>query len=100
MERNNIIINSFIFDPSETLRKYAPAPWIERRAKMDYKVRTSSYVIEKRTKIVIPVIGFHNDPGIYKDPDTFNPERMTREKIQRRHACSFMPFGIGGWQCN
>lgn len=56
--------------------------------------------IEGRSKIVIPVIGFHNDPGIYKDPERFNPDRMTKEKIKKRHPCSFMPFGIGGWLVN
>lgn len=83
--------------PVETLRKYAPAPWIERKSKADYKVRNSVHSIEGRSKIVIPVIGFHNDPGIYKDPERFNPDRMTKEKIKKRHPCSFMPFGIGGW---
>lgn len=84
-----------ILTSAETLRMYAPSAWIERRAKKDYQVRNSKYIIDKGTKIVIPVIGYHSDPNIYKDPELFDPDRMTKEKIQRRHPCAFMPFGIG-----
>lgn len=83
----------------ETLRKYAPAPWVERKTKANYKVRNSNHVIERGTRVIIPVIGFHNDPTIYKDPECFNPARMTREKIKRRHQCSFMPWGHGARGC-
>lgn len=62
---------------------------------MDYKVRNSRHIIENGIKVIIPVVGYHNDPMIYRNPEQFNPDRMTKEKIKKRHRCSFMPFGIG-----
>lgn len=83
----------------ETLRKYAPAPWIERKAIHDYKVSGTPYVIEKGMRVIVSVIGMQNDPRIYNEPAEFNPSRMTADKIRRRHPCSFMPFGMGPKGC-
>lgn len=80
---------------SETLRKYPPQPCLSRVATSECRIPGTSYVMAKGSHVYIPVIGIHNDPEIYPDPDRFDPDRMTREKIKARHPCSFIPFGMG-----
>lgn len=72
---------------------------IERVANENYLVRKGGRVIEKATMIIIPTSRIHNDPEIYPDPLTFDPDRMTKEKMQQRHPSSFLAFGDGPRGC-
>ncbi|XP_048517335.1 cytochrome P450 6A1 isoform X2 [Dendroctonus ponderosae] len=83
----------------ETLRKYPVAPVIPRRCTKDYKIRDTNIVIEKGTRIYIPVIGVHLDPEYYPDPDRFDPERFSPENKAIRPDIAWMPFGDGPRQC-
>lgn len=56
-------------------------------------------MIEKGTPILIPIMGIQNDPDIYPAPDRFDPDRMTKEKMQARHPASFLPLGGGPRFC-
>lgn len=80
---------------SETLRKYPPQAYLSRVANTQVKLPGTNYEVRKGHPVFIPLVGIHYDPDIYPDPDRFNPDRMTREKMQARHPCSFMPFGYG-----
>lgn len=94
LSRNRLLIDlSLAF--LETLRKYPPQPCLSRVATADCRIPGTSYVVPKGDHVYIPVIGIQNDPEIYPDPDRFDPDRMTHEKMKARHPCAFMPFGMG-----
>lgn len=83
----------------EATRKYPGGGYIERFANEDYLVRKGGHKIEKGSSIFISIWGIHNDPDIYPDPATFNPDRMSRDQMNQRHPSSFIPFSIGPRSC-
>nr|WKF24607.1 cytochrome P450 6DE2 [Dendroctonus mexicanus] len=83
----------------ETLRKYPIVPVIPRRCTKDFKIKNTDIVIEKGTRLYIPVIGVHLDPEYYPDPERFDPERFSPENKAKRPDIAWMPFGEGPRQC-
>jgi len=57
------------------------------------------YNIPKDTMVFANVYGVHHDPAVYKDPDSFIPERFLGDEgnILRREA--FCPFSTGKRSC-
>ncbi|ENN80770.1 hypothetical protein YQE_02814, partial [Dendroctonus ponderosae] len=84
---------------SETLRKYPTVPVIPRRCTKDYQIKNTNTVIDKGTRLYIPVIGVHLDPEYYPDPERFDPERFSPENKAKRPDIAWMPFGEGPRQC-
>nr|UCJ02330.1 cytochrome P450 CYP6DE5 [Dendroctonus armandi] len=83
----------------ETFRMYPVVPVIPRRCTKDYKINNTNILIEKGTKIYIPVIGIHLDPEFYPDPLRFNPENFSVENRSKRPEVAWMPFGEGPRLC-
>nr|AFI45033.1 cytochrome P450 CYP6DE3 [Dendroctonus ponderosae] len=83
----------------ESLRKYPTVPVIPRRCTKDYKIKNTNTVIDKGTRLYIPVIGVHLDPEYYPDPERFDPERFSPENKATRPDIAWMPFGEGPRQC-
>nr|WCC58070.1 cytochrome P450 [Pharsalia antennata] len=83
----------------ETLRKYAPLNFITRECVEDYKVPGEDVVIEKGTRILIPVRGIHYDEEYYPDPQKFDPDRFTEEEKRKRNQYTYLPFGEGPRIC-
>ncbi|PNF30179.1 putative cytochrome P450 6a13 [Cryptotermes secundus] len=84
---------------SETLRKYPPVTTLDRECSKPYKIPETDIVLDKGTRVVIPVIGLHHDPKYYPDPDRFDPERFSEEEKQKRHHYVYLPFGEGPRIC-
>lgn len=53
----------------------------------------------KGTLVWIPVFPIHHDPNIYPDPEKFDPERFTEDKIKERNLMHYFPFGHGPRNC-
>ncbi|KRT84701.1 cytochrome P450 [Oryctes borbonicus] len=84
---------------NEILRKYPPVAILNRTSVTDVRLPDADFVIEKGTKIVIPVIGFHHDPEYFPEPDKFDPERFSMENKQNVKPYAYIPFGDGPRSC-
>ncbi|XP_017050276.1 cytochrome P450 6a2 [Drosophila ficusphila] len=85
---------------SETLRLYTLVPQLERRALNDYVVPGHpEFVIEKGTQVVIPACAYHRDEDLYPDPETFDPDRFSPDKVAARDSVEWLPFGDGPRNC-
>ncbi|KAF0309947.1 Cytochrome P450 9e2 [Amphibalanus amphitrite] len=84
---------------SETLRLYSPAPRTERVCTKKYTLPGSDLVIDVGTLLAIPVLPIHRDPEYYPDPLRFDPDRFLPEEKEKRHPCSYLPFGSGPRNC-
>ncbi|CAH1154521.1 unnamed protein product [Phaedon cochleariae] len=80
----------------ETLRKWPPVASILRVCVQDYKFPGSDIIIEKGTKIIVPVLGMHRDPDFYQDPLKWNPDRFEN---RNQKLPAYFPFGDGPRNC-
>jgi cytochrome P450 family 6 len=56
-------------------------------------------MVEKGTKILIPVMALHHDPKYYPDPERFDLERFSEVEKKKRPHFSYLPFGEGPRIC-
>ncbi|XP_039312725.1 probable cytochrome P450 6a14 [Solenopsis invicta] len=94
---NNMIYLSKVI--KETLRKYPPLPILNRICTEEIVLPTTDIRIPKGTIITIPVLGLHQDPSIYPNPDTFDPERFNLDEVAKRHRFAYLAFGEGPRNC-
>lgn len=71
----------------------------QRMCEESYKIPDSDVVIEKGTKVLVPIHAIHHDPLYYKDPDVFDPDRFLEENKKLRDNYTFLPFGEGPRIC-
>ncbi|XP_071448007.1 cytochrome P450 9e2-like [Hetaerina americana] len=92
----------------ESLRKHPPAPFLQRRCTrrhhfppVDEKTPRESggFWVEPGTPVLIPIFSIHHDPKYYPDPDTFNPERFSKDSETVGKGEIFLPFGEGPRMC-
>ncbi|XP_055907559.1 LOW QUALITY PROTEIN: cytochrome P450 6a2-like [Eupeodes corollae] len=88
-----------IIFPLETLRKYPVITNLVRRSINEYPTSNPKFIIPKNSMVLIPTDAIHHDPEIYPDPEKFDPERFSPEEVQKRHSCSWLPFGEGPRHC-
>ncbi|XP_049830251.1 cytochrome P450 6k1-like [Schistocerca gregaria] len=84
---------------NETLRMYPPATVLNREVAQDYKLPGYDCVLEKGTKVIIPVMGLHYDRKYFRNPEEFDPEHFSEEQKASRHPYSYLPFGEGPRIC-
>lgn len=77
------------------MRIYPPVPLNARKAKNDYRLPGTDVVIERGTKVVIPVRAIHLDPEYYPNPDKFDPERFSSDEKKKRNIMTWLAFGDG-----
>lgn len=84
---------------NETMRKYPTGTSVQRSCAKSYFIPDQNVTIPKGQSVLIPVYAIHWDKNIYPQPEVFDPERFSSEKIAARHQMAFMPFGGGPRQC-
>ncbi|XP_067687897.1 cytochrome P450 3A21-like [Haliotis asinina] len=78
---------------TETLRLYPAAVMINRKVSETIKVQ--GVTISEGQTVIVPAQAMHRDPQLYKDPDTFKPERQD----EKTNPLSFLAFGYGPRAC-
>jgi len=86
---------------SETLRKWPPAPLMDRLCVKDYVMEYDNvkFTMEKDKNFYIPIYGFHHDERYFKNPEKFDPERFSDENRGEIDPDTYLPFGIGPRNC-
>ncbi|XP_058988254.1 cytochrome P450 6A1-like, partial [Musca domestica] len=84
---------------SEINRMYPIFSYLERVTTVDYRIPNTKHVLEKGTRIFIPIRSIHYDPEIYDSPEEFRPERFEPAEIKQRHPQSYLAFGDGPRNC-
>jgi cytochrome P450/NADPH-cytochrome P450 reductase len=82
----------------EALRVYPPMPITIRRSLKDGLL--GRYTVRKGDVILVGALAAHRDTRFWgPDPDRFDPEHFTPERIAERPVHAFIPFSIGRRQC-
>lgn len=82
----------------ESLRLFPPITYFVNREPVE-EVMYNNVRIPKNISIQVPVYYLHHDPTLWNDPETFDPERFSREEKLKTHAMAFQPFGAGPRNC-
>ncbi|CAK1600328.1 unnamed protein product [Parnassius mnemosyne] len=83
---------------NESLRMYPPIGLLTRKCVKDSVLPIGNIKIERGTKLLLSTFEFQRDPKLFPGPDTFNPERFSRE-FETLNDHAFMPFGTGKRNC-
>ncbi|PSN34172.1 hypothetical protein C0J52_23213 [Blattella germanica] len=78
----------------KTLRKYAPVSEIRRCCSTQTVLPGCNVTIEGGTQVQIPVLGLHNDPRFFPEPERFDPDRLRHIR-----TTNFLGFGAGSGSC-
>jgi cytochrome P450 len=81
----------------EGLRLYPPFWMIDRMAVADDRV--GDVAIPAGSTVIVFVYGAHHAPRYWQDPESFNPERFSKEEVKQRTPFTFLPFGGGPRVC-
>jgi cytochrome P450 len=81
----------------EAMRLYPPVYTIFREPSED--VRLGGYEVPEGSLVMLPQWGVHRDPRWYDDPETFNPDRWTNDRVSDRPNYAYFPFGGGPRHC-
>ncbi|MFE5482768.1 cytochrome P450 [Streptomyces sp. NPDC056527] len=82
---------------SETLRLY-PSAWMLPRCAAEDDL-LAGYEIEAGTDLFVCPYLTHRDPGLWEDPELFDPARFTTPGRRPDAPGSYLPFGIGPRAC-
>lgn len=77
---------------------YPILPFLDRECTMNYEIPNTGIIIEKGTRIHVPLLGLHYDPDYFQEPDKFIPERFLPENINWPNEV-YLPFGEGPRNC-
>jgi cytochrome P450 len=81
----------------ETLRLFPPGWLLTRKALKDDQL--GQYFVPAGTEIYISPYFIHRHPGLWEDPDRFNPDRFAPERSHERHPLAMIPFSAGPRNC-
>ncbi|XP_030646830.1 cytochrome P450 3A40 isoform X2 [Chanos chanos] len=90
MEYLDMVIN-------ETMRLYPLGGRIERICKKTVEI--NGVTIPKGMAVAVPLYPLHRDPELWPEPETFNPERFSKENHENIDPYTFLPFGAGPRNC-
>ena len=81
----------------EAMRLIPPVPALPRRALRDFTFK--GHRIPAGTQVGISIQMTHRLPELWPDPQRFDPQRFTSERVAARHKYAWVPFGGGAHMC-
>ena len=81
----------------EALRICPPAPAIGRLAMTDAVV--DGYRIPAGTNVIIGAYALHHDPALWAEPERFDPDRFSADRMKSVDRWQYLPFGAGPRSC-
>jgi cytochrome P450 len=81
----------------ETLRLYPPFWMVDRMAMADDRV--GDLVIPRGSTVIVFIYGSHHAPRYWQSPESFDPERFTKENDALQTPFTYLPFGAGPRGC-
>lgn len=74
---------------------------LARTCVKDYQIPGTHKTIEKGTEVFIPIHGLHRDEKYYPDPEKFDPDRFSVEKLVEVNQITrpYYAFGDGPRNC-
>jgi cytochrome P450 len=81
----------------ETLRLYPPLWLLGRMPLEDDSI--GGFKVPKGSSVMISPYITHRHPDFWENPEAFDPERHTPEKVEARERYSYIPFGGGPRGC-
>jgi pentalenene oxygenase len=82
---------------NEVLRLYPPLYFLSRRPTVDVEI--AGYRIPAGSTVLFSPYALHRDPGLYPEPDRFDPERWRPGGCAELPRISYVPFGAGIRSC-
>ncbi len=82
---------------AEALRLYPPGWLVSRRT--NEPVTLGGLALPAGASVLFSPYSLHRDPGIYADPDSFDPDRWLPERAKDIPRPAYIPFGAGNRQC-
>jgi cytochrome P450 len=82
----------------ESLRLFPPT-WIFGRVALGHDTLPSGSHVPGAAKVYVSPYVVHRDPGLWPDPDRFDPERFAGGRENGRPRYAYFPFGGGSHVC-
>ncbi|MGW6456441.1 cytochrome P450 [Streptomyces sp. NPDC055078] len=82
---------------NEALRLYPPG-WLLSRATLTSTL-LAGYRLPPGTGVFFSPYTFQRDPSVFVQPDRFDPDRWSAERLGPEQKAAFMPFGLGARRC-
>jgi cytochrome P450 len=81
----------------EAMRLYPPAPAISRQPLAPLVLGGEQ--LTPATQVTITIYPLHRNRRVWKNPDSFDPDRFTVDETQARPRYAYLPFGAGPRVC-
>jgi cytochrome P450 len=81
----------------EAMRLYPPAWLVSRAPRADMVI--CGYSVPKGSYVLLSPYVTHRHPGLWENPEGFDPTRFAPEKIAAMPRFAYFPFGGGPRQC-
>jgi cytochrome P450 len=81
----------------EILRMYTTAPFITRA--LNEADQIGEYHLPADALLLVFFHGVHHNPTVWNNPEVFDPERFTPDRIANQPPFAYMPFSAGPRKC-
>lgn len=82
----------------ETQRRHNPSFQPGRTARADL-ILPGGYKIPEDAVVIPAIHHIHNNPNLWDNPNSFDPNRWDTEQVKNRHKAAYVPFGTGQRMC-